>query len=351
MKDFLKKVYFLTISVFLFHCSMNMEDKVLLDKEQIIDSNFSQSFVENFNKNKNFSSTYNIFFSEELDKKLISSFMKGIEFGFFSNQDSIKSKLSFIVLDEESDCNTIKTRGFNLVLVNDLNSQFYKKCKRRLPRNSLFTSVNLDNEIESIQIDEKSLLITGKNRNSKNNKSVLSLESISNYEQKIADHFEINLSNERVRSLRNVLKEKINFSPRKRKDIDKIYIDASPNETKRIIPAIRYNLIFDAEIFTYPKSIDVWNSEISLSELNKVEGFEYPVLLNRINIFEKIIPKLDVNEIIAFSAGFDIFFFGTKIRGKSSNFSGLLGRYEINENFIYSKPLKFSINPSGVKQG
>ena len=51
MKDCLKKIYFLTISVFLFHCSMNMEDKVLLDKEQIIDSNFSQSFIENFNKN------------------------------------------------------------------------------------------------------------------------------------------------------------------------------------------------------------------------------------------------------------------------------------------------------------
>ncbi len=76
MKDCLKKVYFLTISVFLFHCSMNMEDKVLLDKEQIIDSNFSKSFVENFNKNKNFSSSYNIFFSEEVDEKLISSFIK-----------------------------------------------------------------------------------------------------------------------------------------------------------------------------------------------------------------------------------------------------------------------------------
>ena len=351
MKDCIKKIYFLTISVFLFHCSMNMEDKVLLDKEQIIDSNFSQSFVENFNKNKNFSSSYNIFFSEEVDEKLISSFMKGIEFGFFSNQDSMKSKLSFIAFNEESDCSTIKARGFNLVLVNDINSEFYRKCKRRLSRNFLFTSINIDNENEFIQIDEKSLLITGKNRNSKSNENTLSLKNSSDYEQKIADYFEINLSNERVRSLRNVLKEKINFSPRKRKDIDKIFIDALPNETKRIIPAIRYNLIFEAEILTYPKSLDVWNSELSLSELNKVEGFEYPVLLNRINIFEKIITKLDVNEIIAFSAGFDIFFFGTKIRGKSSNFSGLLGRYEIKENFIYSKPLKFSIDPSGVKQG
>ena len=351
MKDFLKKVYFLTISVFLFHCSMNMEDKVLLDKEQIIDSNFSQSFIENFNKNKNFSSSYNIFFSEEVDEKLISSFLKGIEFGFFSNQDSMKSKLSFIAFNEESDCSTIKGRGFNLVLVNDINSEFYKKCKRKLSRNFLFTSINIDSENEFIQIDEKSLLITGKNRNSKNNENTLSLENSSDYEQKIADYFEINLSNERIKSLRNVLKEKINFSPRKRKDIDKIFIDASPNETKRIIPAIRYNLIFDAEVLTYPRSIDVWNSELSLSELNKVEGVEYPVLLNRINIFEKIIPELNVSEKIAFSAGFDIFFYGTKIRSRSSNFSGLLGRYEINENFLYSKPLKFRIDLTGVKQG
>lgn len=351
MKDFLKKVYFLFISVFLFHCSMNMEDKILLDKEQIIDSNFSQSFVENFSKNKNFSSSYNIFFSEKIDKKNISSFMKGIEFGFFSNQDSIKSELSFIAFDEESDCGIIKARGFNLVLVNDSDSQFYKKCKRRLSRNSLFTSINIESGIEFNHVDEKSLLITGKNLNSKNNESVLSLKNSSDYEQKIADYFEINLSNERVRSLRNVLKEKINFSPRKRKDIDKIYIDALPDETKRIIPAIRYNLIFDAEISTYPKSIDVWNSGLSLSELNKVEGFEYPVLLNRMNIFEEIIPELDVNEKIAFSAGFDIFFFGTKIKSRSSNFSGLLGKYEIKENFLYYKPLKFSINLSGVKQG
>ena len=351
MKDCLKKVYLLTISVFLFHCTMNMEDKILLDKEQIIDSNFSKSFVENFNKNKSFSSSYNIFFSEEVDEKLISSFIKGIEFGFFSNQDSIKSKLSFISFKEESDCSTIKARGFNLVLVQNLNSEFYRKCKKRLSRNSFFTSINVDNEAEFIQIDEKSLLIAGKNRNSKNNKSILSFKNSSDYEQKIADYFEINLSNERVRSLRNVLKEKINFSPRKRKDIDKIFIDAEPNETKRIIPAIRYNLIFDTEIFTYPKSIDVWNSELSLSELNAVEGFEYPILINRMNIFEKIIPELDVNEKIAFSAGFDIFYFGTKIRSRSSNFFGLLGGYEIIENFLYSKPLKFSINSKGVKQG
>ena len=260
-------------------------------------------------------------------------------------------QISFIAFNEESDCSTIKARGFNLVLVNDINSEFYRKCKRRLSRNFLFTSINIDNENEFIQIDEKSLLITGKNRNSKNNENTLSLKNSSDYEQKIADYFEINLSNERVRSLRNVLKEKINFSPRKRKDIDKIFIDALPNETKRIIPAIRYNLIFDAEVLTYPKSLDVWNSELSLSELNKVEGIEYPVLLNRMNIFEKIIPKLNVNEKIAFSAGFDIFFFGAKIRGRSSNFSGLLGRYEIKENFLYSKPLKFRIDLSGVKQG
>jgi len=351
MRDFLKIVYSLTISLFLFHCSMNMEDKVLLDKEQIIDSNFSQSFVENFYKNKNFSSSYSIFYSEEIDKKIISSFMKGMEFGFFSNQVSIKSKLSFIAFDEKSDCSSIKARGFSLILVNDLNSEFYKKCKRRLSRNSLFTSINVDSEIEFSQMDEKSLLISGKNRNLKNYKSILTLKNDLDYENKIADYFEINLSTERVRSLRNVLKEKISFSSRKRKDIDKIFINASPNETKRIIPAIRYNLIFDAEILTYPKSIDVWNSELSLSELNKIEGFEYPVLLNRMNIFEKIIPQLDMIEKIAFSAGFDIFFFGTKIRGRSSNFPGLLGKYEIKESFIYFKPLKFSIDSNGVKQG
>ncbi len=351
MRDSLKIVYFLTISLFLFHCSMNMEDKVLLDKEQIIDSNFSQSFVENFYKNKNFSSSYSIFYSEEIDKKIISSFMKGMEFGFFSNQVSIKSKLSFIAFDEKSDCSSIKARGFSLILVNDLNSEFYKKCKRRLSRNSLFTSINVDSEIEFSQMDEKSLLISGKNRNLKNYKSILTLKNDLDYENKIADYFEINLSTERVRSLRNVLKEKISFSSRKRKDIDKIFINASPNETKRIIPAIRYNLIFDAEILTYPKSIDVWNSELSLSELNKIEGFEYPVLLNRMNIFEKIIPQLDMIEKIAFSAGFDIFFFGTKIRGRSSNFPGLLGKYEIKESFIYFKPLKFSIDSNGVRQG
>ena len=347
----MKIVYFLTTSLFLFHCSMNMEDKVLLNKEQIIDSNFSQSFIEDFNKNKNFSSFYNIFYSEKVDKKIISSFMKGMEFGFFSNQVSVKSKLSFIALDEKSDCSTIKAKGFSLILVNDLNSEFYKKCKRRLSRNSLFTSINLDSEVEFSQIEEKSLLISGKNRNLKKNKNILILKNDSDYENKIADYFEINLSSERVRSLRNVLKEKISFSSRKRKDIDKIFIDASPNETKRIIPAIRYNLIFDAEIFTYPKSIDVWNSELSLSEMNKIEGFEYPVLLNRMNIFEKIMPQLDVNEKIAFSAGFDIFFFGTKIRGRSFNFPGLLGKYEIKEGFIHFKPLKFSINSNGVKQG
>ena len=55
--------------------------------------------------------------------------MKGIEFGFFSNQDSMKSKLSFIAFNEESDCSTIKARGFNLVLVNDINSNSTESVK------------------------------------------------------------------------------------------------------------------------------------------------------------------------------------------------------------------------------
>jgi hypothetical protein len=69
------------------------------------------------------------------------------------------------------------------------------------------------------------------------------------------------------------------------------------------------------------------------------------------DIIFALYPVLNINEKIAFSAGFDIFFFGAKIRGRSSNFSGLLGRYEIKENFLYSKPLKFRIDLSGVKQG
>ena len=351
MKNLLKLISYLSISLFLFHCSMNMEDKILLDNEQIIDSNFSKSFLENFNKNKNFSSSYNIFLSDEIGEDLVSSFIKGIEFGFFSNQNSIKSKISFITFEEQNDCDIVEARGFNVVLVKNLNSNFYKKCQRKLSRNSLFTSLDVNSEVEYQEIDEKSLTIVGKNRISKINGTVLSLKNSSNYEQKIADYFEINHSNERVRSLRNVLREKLNFSPRKRKDVDKIFIDASPDETKRIIPAIRYNLIFGVEVLTYPKSIDVWNSELSLNELNKIEGFEHPVLLNRMNIFEKILPDFDVNEKIAFSKGFDLFFFGTKIRSRSSNFSGLLGKYEIKENFIFSKPLKFSISLKGVNQG
>ncbi len=330
---------------------MNMEDKILIDNRQIIDSNFSKSFLENFNKNRNFLSAYNVFLSNEIDEDLVSSFIKGIEFGFFSNQNSIKSKLTFTSFEEKNDCNIIKARGFNVVIVKNLNSNFYKKCQRKLSRNSLFTSLDVRSGIEFKKADEKSLTIVGKNRVSKNNRSVLSLKNSSDYEQKIADYFEINLSNERVRSLRNVLKENLNFSPRKRRDIEKIFIDASPNETKRIIPAIRYNLIFGMEILTFPKSIDVWNSELSLNELNKIKGFEYPILLNRMIMFEKIFSDLDVNEKISFSKGFDLFFFGTKFRNKSPNFSGLLGRYEIKESFINSKPLKFSIDLKGIKQG
>ena len=351
MKNLLKLIFYLSISLFLFHCSMNMEDKILLDNKKIIDSDFSRSFLENFNKNRNFSSTYNIFLSNEIDEELVSSFIKGIEFGFFSNQESIKSKIIFTSFEEQNDCNIIKARGLNVVLVKNSNSKFYKKCQRKISRSSLFTSLDINSEIEFQKIDEKSLTIVGKNRAAKNNGSVLSLKNSSNYEQKIADYFEINHSNERVRSLRNVLREKLNFSPRKRNDVDKIFIDASPDETKRIIPAIRYNLIFGVEVLTYPKSIDVWNSELSLNELNKIEGFEHPILLNRINLFEKILPDFDVNEKIAFSKGFDLFFFGTKIRNRSSNFSGLLGKYEIKENFIFSNPLRFAIGLKGVRQG
>ena len=61
-------------------------------------------------------------------------------------------------------------------------------------------------------------------------------------------------------------------------------LSSSSDVANRIVPAFKYNLLFDLELYNLPNHFDIWKETSSISDLEGTYGLEFPILVNRINL-------------------------------------------------------------------
>ena len=316
------------------------------------------------------------------DSKKIDKFLEGVKGAYFFQKSIGKNKKSIKfskIIKDKNFCNTIKSLAGKKIIVHyeKLDSSS-KKCFSEL--NSDYYLVSLDkynylsgaNLINLKNQNYLNQLIDNENYNLNNfvfiSKSITELESFNksnelyskkisedsfalidgskNFESQIASLFELSLSQKRKRDLQREIGNEIKITPRARKDISNVIVSSSSNIANRIVPAFKYNLLFDVEIFNLPNHFDYWNPSSSVDDLNETQGLEYPILLNKINLGSAKFKNYSSEEKIIYSLGFDLI----NYINSGNGYFGLLGEYSSEENQIRISPLQVSFKDGEIIQ-
>ncbi len=203
----------------------------------------------------------------------------------------------------------------------------------------LFITKNM-NEIERliVALEEKKIKY--------NSDNFLLIEDSKNFEDEIASAFDLKNSESRKNDLQNIINHDLEFVSRSREDISKVILSSSSDVANRIIPAFKYNLLFDLELYNLPNHYDIWKETSSVSDLEGTYGLEFPILVNRINLGNKDFFSYSPESKINYSLGFDLINF----INYGNNYFGLLGEYNYTGNQIRIQPINVSFSEGRLIQ-
>ena len=245
------------------------------------------------------------------------------------------SNLLLVYLEEKKD-----VFNGNFISLNDQN--FFEE----LVLNDLFANEDYLFITKNINEIEK-LRFTLKGKEIKYNRdNFLLIEDSKNFEDEIASAFDLKNSEKRRNDLQKTIDQDLKFISRSRKDISKVILSSSSDIANRIIPAFKYNLLFDLEIYNLPNHFDVWKETSSMSDLEGTYGLEFPILVNRINLGNKNFFSYSPESKINYSLGFDLINF----INRGNNYFGLLGAYYYSKNQIKIQPINVSFEEGKLIQ-
>ena len=179
-----------------------------------------------------------------------------------------------------------------------------------------------------------------------NSDNFLLIEDSKNFEDEIASAFDLKNSESRKNDLQNIINHDLEFVSRSREDISKVILSSSSDVANRIIPAFKYNLLFDLELYNLPNHYDIWKETSSVSDLEGTYGLEFPILVNRINLGNKDFFSYSPESKINYSLGFDLINF----INYGNNYFGLLGEYNYTGNQIRIQPINVSFSEGRLIQ-
>tara|TARA_B110000305_G_C19454795_1_gene650227 strand:- start:2383 stop:3519 length:1137 start_codon:yes stop_codon:yes gene_type:complete len=321
-----------------------------------------------------------VFYSKD-DSKRIEKFLEGIKSAYFFQKSLGKEKklIKFNeIIKKDSFCNKIKLSDGKKIIVYSKNlDSLSEKCLSSLNSDYYFVfldehkylsnviSINLKNQnylnqlISNEDFDQSNFIFISKdtlefdkfNKNYLINKKISDdsfflIDGFKNFENQIASIFELSLSQKRKRDLQKEIGNEIKITPRARKDISNVVISSSSDIASRIVPALKYNLLFDVEIYNLPNHFDAWNPAVSEKDLDGTFGLEYPILLNKINLGSSNFETYSSEEKINYALGFDL----VNFINNGNDYFGLLGEFFFQGNNIEIKPLQVSFKDGEMNQ-
>ena len=249
--------------------------------------------------------------------------------------DKYNSNLLLVYLEE-------KKNAFNNDFISLKNQNFFEGFVMNglfVNEDYLFITKNI-NEIEK-------LILTLKEKEIKyNSDNFLLIEDSRNFEDEIASAFNLINSEKRKNDLQNVINQDLKFVSRSREDISKVILSSSSDVANRIVPAFKYNLLFDLELYNLPNHFDIWKETSSISDLEGTYGLEFPILVNRINLGNRNFFSYSPESKINYSLGFDLINF----INYGNNYFGLLGEYYYSKNQIRIQPINVSFSEGRLIQ-
>ena len=273
---------------------------------------------------------------------------------------SANKNSTYIILNEtvykqlQANCNLQKSNTY-LVNLDGANISNSKSVKSISIRDQLFFDnanileiirqnkfVYVSSKIEEI---EKFHNFAKQNNFLINNNNLILLKENNDFEIFIAEVFGKQDSLRRNRNVEKILNQDLKFISRKRNDIEAIILSVSSESSKRLLPALKFNLLLNLKIFNMPNHYDSWNNTSSTADLNFSKGLEFPILVNKINFGDREFSSLSSNQKVVYSLGFDML--GVV---NDQNYFGFLGQYYFKNNEINLQPISLSFFEDKILQ-
>ena len=319
-----------------------------------------------------------IFFSDSSNKT--NKFLEGARTSFFFQKslNNNKKEISFKKISPSSLCEEVDSLLFKIIIFSDDDLNVDASCLNNFNSSLLlvylnsnkiyltnnFVSLNNQNYFEELfldrtfenddylfiskNIDEIEKLVTNLENNNSyyDTNAFLLIEGTNDFESEIAKVFDIKNSEKRKNNLQRLINKDLKFISRSRKDVKKVIVSSSSDIANRIIPAFKYNLLFDLEIYNLPNHYDVWKETSAPSDLEGTFGLEYPILVNKINLGSKDFFSYSPESKINYSLGFDLINF----LNYGNGYFGLLGEYNYKENEVKISPINISFKEGNLVQ-
>ena len=375
-----KKILFISAVLLILTCCTTTSNPRIIDFYGDDNPNdVSKKLLRNISASSQSKDFHLIYFNDDTNKTNI--FLEGARTSFFFQKSLEKNRreISFKKIIFEDLCEEVtNSTSYKIVVFPTIPDLLNTDClnnydsnlllvfleEKKEVFNSNFISFNDQNFFEGLvlndlfanedylfitkNIDEiEKLRFTFKGKEIKYNPdNFLLIEDSKNFENEIASAFDLKNSEKRKNDLQNTINQDLKFVSRSRKDISKVILSSSSDIANRIIPAFKYNLLFDLEIYNLPNHYDVWKEASSMSDLEGTYGLEFPILVNRINLGNKNFFSYSPESKINYSLGFDLINF----INYGNNYFGLLGEYYYSKNQIKIQPINVSFEEGKLIQ-
>ena len=361
-----KIALYLLLSMLFYSCAITENDEL---REFNFNFDSNQITKKIFNELKTISIKRDIEIIQSSNSQKEEIFKKGFLAAFYFNNKFSKNKKRLYFVDVEEKIKTCrnpsKSRSITLILESSLSGNLLEKCdftksstfviklnkstsvtgyKEITLNHSFFEDLRVINILKtnkflllSLEISEIERFINFAKQNNLEikKKNLFLLEKTNDFESTVAQIFEQNSSNIRKRNVESILNRDLEFSTRKRKDLEAIILISSSEAAKRILPALKFNLLQDITVFNMPNHYDSWNDSSSPSDLENSQGLEHPILLNKLNFDDDSFNFLNSKEKVIYSLGFD----ALGVINKRSHF-GFLGQHSIENGKVNLEPIK-----------
>lgn len=363
------RIVFLSLILIILSCCASTSNPRILSFYEDDQNKISKKILKNISSANQRKDFIILFYGKKNDK--INKFLEGARTSFFFQKSLKKNKkeISFKSITNLDVCEEIKSSSsFKIIVIENSINTSKVKCLNNLNSNSLIVnlegqvnlpdknSLSLKNQnylqelIPRNTFKDKNFLYISKNMNEienlisnlKGNKnffaedSFIFLEEDKNYEDEIALVFGIKDSEKRGQDLQRVINEELNSVSRARRDVSKVVISSSSDIANRLIPAFKYNFLFNLDIYNLPNHYDVWNETSTPEDLDGTYGLEHPILVNKINLGTKNFFSYSSESKIIYSLGFDLINF----LNTGNGYFGLLGEYNLSGSKVKISPIK-----------
>ena len=359
-------------------CASTSNSRISNFYENIEPNNVTKKLLRNISAATPKENIQIIFFSDSSNKTR--KFLEGARTSFFFQKslNNNKKNIFFKKISSSNLCKESDSLILKIIIFSENDPKIDKECldkfnsnvmlvyldKRKNNFTNNFISLDSQNYFEELFLNGtfdggnylyisknigeiENLVSYLKNNNNYDPNAFLLIQETNNFENEIAKVFDLENSENRKLNLERLVNKDLKFISRSRKDIKKVIVSSSSDVANRIIPAFKYNLLFDLEIFNLPNHYDVWKETSNPSDFEGTSGLEYPILINKINLGTEGFFSYSPESKINYSLGFDLINF----LNYGNGYFGLLGEYNYIENEVKISPINISFQEGKLIQG